>query len=66
LGLLEFKPMETTYFLGRERLIATRQPPMPRWRARLFAALSRNAAGATAFFQLPPNRVVELGAQLEI
>jgi KUP system potassium uptake protein len=65
-GEIEFKPMETTYFLGRERLIARKKPPMRRWRARLFAALSRNAAGATDFFQLPPNRVVELGTQLEI
>ena len=65
-GLIDFKPMETTYFLGRERLIARKEPPMRRWRARLFAALSRNAAGATDFFELPPNRVVELGTQLEI
>jgi len=65
-GEIEFRPMETTYFLGRERLIARQKPPMRRWRARLFAALSRNAAGATDFFQLPPNRVVELGTQLEI
>jgi KUP system potassium uptake protein len=65
-GEIEFKPMETTYFLGRERLIARETPPMRRWRARLFAALSRNAAGATDFFMLPPNRVVELGTQLEI
>lgn len=65
-GEIEFKPMETTYFLGRERLITRTKPPMRRWRARLFAALSRNAAGATDFFQLPPNRVVELGTQLEI
>ncbi|MFW6088356.1 MAG: potassium transporter Kup [Gemmatimonadota bacterium] len=65
-GEIEFKPMETTYFLGRERLITRKKPPMRRWRARLFAALSRNATGATDFFQLPPNRVVELGTQLEI
>lgn len=64
--LCVFKPMETTYFLGRERLIAKKKPPMRRWRALLFAMLSRNAAGATDFFQLPPNRVVELGTQLEI
>ncbi len=63
---IDFKPMETTYFLGRERLISRPKPPMRRWRARLFAWLSRNAAGATDFFQLPPNRVVELGTQLEI
>jgi KUP system potassium uptake protein len=65
-GLLTFKPMETTYFLGRERLRPVKQPPMILWRARLFALMSRNATGATDFFQLPPNRVVELGTQLEI
>lgn len=64
--LVEFKPMETTYFLGREHLIPDPEPPMQLWRARLFAALSRNASGATAFFQLPANRVVELGTQLKI
>ncbi|MFO7588689.1 MAG: potassium transporter Kup [Gemmatimonadota bacterium] len=63
---LEFKPMDTTYFLGRENLIAIQHGPMPIWRSRLFALLSRNALGATAFFRLPPNRVVELGTQIEI
>lgn len=65
-GMLRFKPMETSYFLGREKLIARERPPMRAWRARLFSALSRNATGATDFFQLPPNRVVELGTQIEI
>jgi KUP system potassium uptake protein len=63
---LEFKPMDTTYFLGRENLIAISGGSMVLWRARLFALLSRNALGATAFFHLPPNRVVELGTQIEI
>jgi len=65
-GLFDFKPMETTYFLGRERLIASKKPPLRQWRAWLFVVLSRNATGATDFFQLPPNRVVELGTQLEM
>ena len=64
--LIEFKPMETTYFLGREHLIAEKGPPMNVWRARLFALLSRNATGATEFFHLPYNRVVEMGSQLKI
>jgi KUP system potassium uptake protein len=38
---------------------------MPRWRKKLFALMARNAQSATAFFQLPPNRVVELGAQIQ-
>ncbi|HSM04931.1 MAG TPA: potassium transporter Kup [Longimicrobiales bacterium] len=63
---LAFKPMETTYFLGREHLIADPKPPMNIWRARLFTVLSRNETGATTFFQLPPNRVVEMGSQVEI
>ena len=63
---LPFKPLETTYFLGRETLIATKRPGMALWRERLFALMSRNARPATTFFRLPPNRVVELGAQVEL
>lgn len=64
---LEFKPMETTFFLSRETVIASgRRGGMMRWRKRLFAVLSRNATGATAYFRLPANRVVELGMQVEI
>jgi KUP system potassium uptake protein len=63
---LAFRPMETTFFLGRETLIATDRPGMAVWRERLFSVLSRNARPATAFFRLPPNRVVELGAQVEL
>jgi KUP system potassium uptake protein len=63
---LPFRPMETTYFLGRETLIATRRKGMALWRERLFAVMSRNARPATTFFRLPPNRVVELGAQVEL
>jgi KUP system potassium uptake protein len=58
-------PMETSYYLGRERLVLTGQAKMPRWRKSLFALMSRNARSATEFFQIPPNRVVELGAQIE-
>jgi KUP system potassium uptake protein len=64
---LEFRPMETSYFLGRETLIATRrQKGMAVWREKLFALMSRNSRSASSFFRLPPNRVVELGAQIEI
>ncbi len=67
-GTPEFpiNPQETTYFLGREKLIPTHGSGMATWRERLFAFLSSNAAGATSFFRLPPNRVVELGAQIEL
>jgi KUP system potassium uptake protein len=63
---LELKPAETTYFLGRETLIPSKKPGMAMWREHLFASMSRNARPATAFFKLPPNRVVELGAQIEL
>jgi KUP system potassium uptake protein len=57
---------ETSFFLGRETLVITQAPGMARWRKLLFAFLSRNARPATAFFQIPPNRVVELGTQVEL
>jgi len=60
------RPMELTYFLGRERLIPSRRPGMSLWREKLFAIMSRNATGATAYFRIPPGQVVELGMQLEI
>ena len=63
---MEFKPLETTYFLGRETLIPSRRPGMAMWREHLFAMMNRNARTATSFFCLPPNRVVELGAQIEL
>jgi len=59
-------PMDTTYFLGRETLIVTaRASGMATWREKLFVSMMRNAQGAARFFGLPPNRVVELGAQIE-
>jgi KUP system potassium uptake protein len=58
-------PMETSYYLGRERLVLTGHAKMQRWRKKIFALMSRNARSATEFFQIPPNRVVELGAQIE-
>jgi KUP system potassium uptake protein len=59
------KPSETTYYLGRENLIPTGNKPLARWRKRLFIFMQRNARPATEFFGIPPNRVVELGAQME-
>jgi KUP system potassium uptake protein len=56
-----------TYFLGRETLIPMKKiPTMALWREKLFVTMSRNAMTATNYFGLPPDRVVELGAQLEI
>jgi KUP system potassium uptake protein len=62
----EFHPDSTTYFLGRETVVVTRQPGMPLWRKTMFAWMTRNAQGAALFFRLPPNRVVEVGAQIEL
>ena len=63
---LQFPPGDTSFFLGKETIFATRLPGMALWRERLFALMSRNARSATHFFCLPPSRVVELGAQIEI
>jgi len=61
---LSFEAMETSYFLGRETVIPQCGPDMASWRKKLFAAMFRNAGSAAAYFRLPPNRVVELGAQV--
>jgi KUP system potassium uptake protein len=61
-----FDLMDTTFFLSRESIVATDRPGMPLWRDRLFAFMQRNATPATAFFQIPGNRLVELGTQVEI
>jgi KUP system potassium uptake protein len=56
----------TTFFLGMETLLSTEREGMARWRERLFAVMSRNAVRATSFFRIPPERVVELGMQIEL
>jgi len=61
-----FFPMQTSYFLARQTLIATSRPGMAIWREKLFAMMIRNAESAMEFFKLPTNRVIELGSQLEI
>jgi KUP system potassium uptake protein len=63
---LDVDPSQATFFLGRETLLATERPGMALWRERLFGLLSRNAWRATKYFCLPPNRVVELGTQIEL
>jgi KUP system potassium uptake protein len=63
---LPYLPAETTYFMGRETVISSPRPGMARWRERLFGVMLRNARPATMYFGLPPNRVVELGTQVEI
>jgi KUP system potassium uptake protein len=63
----QFKMMDTSFFLARQTLIASpARPGMALWREKLFAWMLRNAESAMEFFKLPPNRVVELGSQVEI
>ena len=57
---------DLTFFLGRETIVVGRRPGMATWREKLFVLMSRNAVRATAFFKLPPERVVELGVQVEM
>ena len=63
---LQFNLMSTSFFLGRETLIPSKKAGMAMWREALFTWMSRNARSATAYFRIPPNRVVELGAQVEL
>jgi KUP system potassium uptake protein len=61
---LDFNPMDTSFFLGRETLIPRISSEMCFWREKVFVAMFRNAGSASRFFGLPPNRVVELGTQV--
>jgi KUP system potassium uptake protein len=64
---LRLKPLATTYFLGRETLVPSKDGSgMAVWRERLFAFMSHNARSPAGFFRLPPNQVVELGARIEL
>ncbi|MDT9597773.1 potassium transporter Kup [Sphingosinicella rhizophila] len=63
----QFKMMDTSFFLARQTLLASgARPGMALWREKLFSWMLRNAESAMEFFKLPPNRVVELGSQVEI
>jgi KUP system potassium uptake protein len=62
-----FNMMSTSFFLGRQKLIANREVPgMALWRERLFAWMMKSSESAMEFFKLPTNRVIELGSQLRI
>ena len=63
---LRFDPMRTTYFIGRETILATRKLGLSSWRGSIFAWMTRNAGDVTSYFCLPPNGVVELGARVEL
>ena len=63
---IELKMLETSFYLGRETILPTGPARLARWRKRLFILMSRNSRSAAAYFDLPPNRVVELGAQIQL
>ena len=68
---LDYEPMQTSFFLSREKIVPTVDPTGERrgmafWRERIFAAMARNAGNITDFFNIPTNRVIELGTRVEI
>ncbi|MFA9215478.1 MAG: potassium transporter Kup [Sphingomonadaceae bacterium] len=63
---LPFEMMETSFFIARQTVISTPGAGMAPWREHLFVAMSRNARGAADYYQIPTNRVIELGTQVEI
>ncbi|WP_373989856.1 potassium transporter Kup [Duganella sp. BuS-21] len=63
---LPFEMMETSFFIARQTVISAPGSGMSTWREHLFVAMSRNARGAADYYQIPPNRVIELGTQVEI
>ncbi|MDR5755029.1 MULTISPECIES: potassium transporter Kup [unclassified Caballeronia] len=63
---LKIDPMQTSFFIARQTVLATPKAGMALWREALYAAMSRNARDAADYFKIPPNRVIELGAQVEI
>ncbi len=65
---LRLDPMMTSYFSGRETMVVSKRPRMPiaRWRRSLFRFMQHNSTDATLFFGIPPNRVIQIGSQIEI
>ena len=63
---VEFEMMETSFFIARQTVISAPDGGMAPWREHLFVAMSRNARGAADYYQIPPNRVIELGTQVTI
>ncbi|MEY5051182.1 MAG: hypothetical protein RLZZ619_1112 [Pseudomonadota bacterium] len=63
---IKFDLMETSFFLARDTVVPSKLPGMALWRERLFAWMLQNSAKPSDFFQIPTNRVVELGAKIEI
>jgi KUP system potassium uptake protein len=63
---IECESMDTSYFLARDSVIPSAMPGMAIWREKIFAWMHQNAAKPSDFYQIPTNRVVELGAKIEI
>jgi len=63
---LEFEPLKTSYFLSREIVVPTPGNGMTQWQERIFSTIARNASNAAEYFNLPANRVLELGTRIEI
>ena len=63
---LPFDLMETSFFVGREKIVGARRPRMARFRNQLFIFMSDVMLDATEFFRIPSNRVVEVGTQVEL
>jgi len=63
---MSFDFQDVVYFLGRQTILVTDRRGMATWREKLFVLMSRNAVRATAYYRLPPERVVELGVQVEM
>jgi KUP system potassium uptake protein len=63
---LKFNLMDTSFFVGRVKIVPARQSSLGRFSCRIFEIMHRNALAATDFFRIPPNRVIELGSQTEI
>ena len=61
-----FKMMDTSFFVGRVKIVPAKISRLGRFRCQLFEVMHRNALAATDFFRIPPNRVIELGSQAEI
>jgi len=63
---LDFNMMDTSFFVGRVTVVAGRRSRIGALRRNVFEAMHRNALAATEFFRIPPNRVIELGGQVEL
>ncbi len=63
---IEFKPMQTSYFVGRETVVPASVPKLRFIRRWVFLFMARNAVSATEFFRIPSDRVVELGVRIAI